>query len=653
MQRFRKLTRRGALTLLLALVAVLVASSVAGATSAPTFVTKWGSLGSGDGQFYAAVGVAVDGSGNVYVTDSCNARVQKFDSSGAFLTKWGSPGTGDGQFGQCGQNKIAVDGSGNVYVADPGNSRVQKFDSSGAFLTKFGSFGTGPGQMWDPYGIAVDGSGNVYVGDTTNHRVEKWDSSGNFVTQWGSYGFGDGQFNGVYGVAVDGSGNVYVPDPGLGRVQKFDSSGDLLTKWGSPGTGDGQFAYPLGVAVDGSGNVYVADTSNSRIQKFAPTVPVAPDAPSSVVAAAGDGAATMSWLAPDDPGGAAISGYTVTGTPGGGTTDVAGGATTALITGLSNNTTYTFTVTATNAVGRSPASTPSGPVTPQAGNPPPATATGTAFPFGTTTVSTGTTAPPGGTATSVVIPAGTAGGTVSIAVTGTTETAPSGYSFLGQQVNITAPDATAANPLVFVFQIDASVLAAGGVDATTVRVFRNAGPVADCDTSDTGPPPPGPPPPPPPASPDPCIASRVILGSGAAELTVRTSQASHWNFGKGGFTISGLFQPVDNRPVVNSANAGSAIPVKFSLGGNQGLNIFTNGYPRSAQTACDSSAPIDVIEQTVNAGGSSLSYDAKTNQYTYVWKTDKTWSAAPGGPCRQLVMAFVDGSFLRANFKFK
>ena len=134
---------------------------------------------------------------------------------------------------------------------------------------------------------------------------------------------------------------------------------------------------------------------------------------------------------------------------------------------------------------------------------------------------------------------------------------------------------------------------------------------------------------------------------------MRSSQASHWNFGKGGFTVSGPFQPVDNLPVLNSVKAGSAIPVKFSLGGNQGLNIFANGYPRSAQTACDSSAPVDAIEQTVNAGGSSLTYDATTSQYAYVWKTDKTWSATPGGPCRQLVLRFVDGSFLRANFKFK
>lgn len=232
---------------------------------------------------------------------------------------------------------------------------------------------------------------------------------------------------------------------------------------------------------------------------------------------------------------------------------------------------------------------------------------------------------------------------MSIAETGTTDTAPSGYSFVGQQVNITAPAASAGSPLVLDFRIDASVLAAAGVDASTVDVFRNDTLVADCDTTPTTV-----------ASPDPCVSSRTALGGGGAELTILTSEASHWNFGRGPrFTVSGFFQPVDNLPVLNSVKAGSAIPVKFSLGGNQGLNVFAGGYPRSAQIACSSSAPVDAVEQTVNAGGSSLSYDPQTSQYTYIWKTDKTWSASPGGPCRQLVLEFADGSFLRANFLFK
>jgi len=115
------------------------------------------------------------------------------------------------------------------------------------------------------------------------------------------------------------------------------------------------------------------------------------------------------------------------------------------------------------------------------------------------------------------------------------------------------------------------------------------------------------------------------------------------------YNFAGFFQPVDNLPELNVAKAGSAIPVKFSLGGNKGLNIFASGYPQSTKIACDASEPQDDIEVTVTAGGSSLFYDLTIDTYTYVWKTDKAWA----GTCRQLVVKLVDGTFHYANFKFK
>jgi hypothetical protein len=89
-----------------------------------TYVLQWGSEGSRDGEFKAPRGVAVDGSGNVYVVDS-NDRIQKFSSSGVFLAKWGTRGSSDGQLNF--PNGVTVDGSGNVYVADSANHRIQKF----------------------------------------------------------------------------------------------------------------------------------------------------------------------------------------------------------------------------------------------------------------------------------------------------------------------------------------------------------------------------------------------------------------------------------------------------------------------------------------------------------------------------------------------
>ena len=81
---------------------------------------------------------------------------------------------------------VAVDVSGNVYVADTGNHRIQKFDSEGNFLRKWGTLGSGDGQFGYPYGVAADGSGNVYVADTDSHRIQKFDSEGNFLTKWGT-----------------------------------------------------------------------------------------------------------------------------------------------------------------------------------------------------------------------------------------------------------------------------------------------------------------------------------------------------------------------------------------------------------------------------------------------------------------------------------
>jgi uncharacterized protein len=114
------------------------------------------------------------------------------------------------------------------------------------------------------------------------------------------------------------------------------------------------------------------------------------------------------------------------------------------------------------------------------------------------------------------------------------------------------------------------------------------------------------------------------------------------------FNFAGFFQPVDNQPTLNLVKAGQAIPVKFSLGGDQGLSIFAAGYPKSEQITCDASEPVDGIEETVPAGGSSLSYDPVTDRYTYVWKTDKAWA----NTCRQLVLKLTDGTFQRADFQF-
>ena len=114
------------------------------------------------------------------------------------------------------------------------------------------------------------------------------------------------------------------------------------------------------------------------------------------------------------------------------------------------------------------------------------------------------------------------------------------------------------------------------------------------------------------------------------------------------YNFSGFLQPVDNLPTFNVVRAGLGVPVRFSLAGNRGLNIFAAGYPVEQQIACDSGAPQDAIEETLIVGASNLSYDAASDTYTYVWKTNKVWA----NTCRQLNIRLNDGTDHTANFKF-
>jgi uncharacterized protein len=115
------------------------------------------------------------------------------------------------------------------------------------------------------------------------------------------------------------------------------------------------------------------------------------------------------------------------------------------------------------------------------------------------------------------------------------------------------------------------------------------------------------------------------------------------------YNFTGFFAPVDNLPVFNIVSAGSGVPVRFSLSGDQGLNILAAGYPKSEPIACSATAAADSLEETVATSANALKYDAATDLYSYFWKTNKSWA----GTCRQLVIQLNDGTFHRANFRFK
>ena len=196
-------------------------------------------------------------------------EVPKADSDGRFTL--GERGTGLGRFIK--PAGLAVDGDGNLYVADSGNHRIQKFDSEGAFIAELGSLGDGEGEFNEPWGLAVDSEGNLYVADTWNNRIQKFDRDLNFLTQWGqpvsdvsnpkAY-----DFWGPRDVATDAEGNVWVTDTGNSRILKFASDGTFLASLGEPGAETRQLREPVGIEIASNGDIFVADAWNSRIQHF-------------------------------------------------------------------------------------------------------------------------------------------------------------------------------------------------------------------------------------------------------------------------------------------------------------------------------------------------------------------------------------------------
>jgi len=227
------------------------------------------------GAFREPWGVAVGPDGSVYVADTWNHRVQKFNAGGEFITMWGYFGQAERPEAFWGPRDIAVDLDGRVFVTDTGNKRIVVFDANGNFITQFGSVGFDLGQFDEPVGVALDLNGNVYVADTWNQRIQVLAPNQDRVSyipmmEWPIVGWrGQSLVNKPY-IAVDLGGNVYVTDPEGYRLLMFNAQGAFVRGWDQYIGDGGSLGLFIGVDVDAAGRVWLVDGSNNRVIRFEP-----------------------------------------------------------------------------------------------------------------------------------------------------------------------------------------------------------------------------------------------------------------------------------------------------------------------------------------------------------------------------------------------
>ncbi len=262
---------------------------ISGSTAIGITVAGGNGAGNAANQLQEPAGIYMDASGNLYVADAANNRIQKFPVGSTSATL-GATVAGGNLAGKAanqlsGPNSVFVDGGGYVYIADEENHRIQKFPPNSTKSTNgktlFGGSDSGSAGylLKYPQCVYVDGAGYVYVADAGNNRIQKF-TPGYFTAQTVAGGNGIGsaanQLHNPSSVFVDGQGNIYVADFGNNRIQKFPpgstdtTNGTTVAGGNGQGQAANQLYYPIGVFVDAASNIYVADNANARIQKFPP-----------------------------------------------------------------------------------------------------------------------------------------------------------------------------------------------------------------------------------------------------------------------------------------------------------------------------------------------------------------------------------------------
>ncbi len=237
------------------------------------FITSWGSqtlvgqTSPEPGTFNEPWGITTDSEGNILVADTWNHRIQKFDPEGKFLLQWGVPGGIDeGLDRMWGPRGLVASPDGTVYVTDTGNKRVIAFSPKGKALFAFES--TGDALLDEPVGITIGTNGNVYVADTWNKRVAIFSANGSYLSSFSIRGWKSESMENKPYLVVDQVGQILVTDPENFRVLVFSADGDPLFVFGNYGVEENSFGMPNGITIDSAGSVWIADAGNNRLEQF-------------------------------------------------------------------------------------------------------------------------------------------------------------------------------------------------------------------------------------------------------------------------------------------------------------------------------------------------------------------------------------------------
>ena len=226
------------------------------------FISEWGSMGSGFGQFGYPTGIAVSEE-FVFVTDNRNHNIQKFSLDGEFIAKWGVYGKDNGSMNS--PRGIIVSEDQFIFLVDSGNARIQKFTLDGEYVSGFGQSGKKGGNFITPVDIAIN-SEKFYITDPAQNEINIFDLSGNYIRTIGN---SVGGFPvSPEGIIFDSNNNFYITDSKNHRIIQYNEFGIALSVFGNLGISDSQFKFPSDVAISSDGYLFVTDTEGHRIQKF-------------------------------------------------------------------------------------------------------------------------------------------------------------------------------------------------------------------------------------------------------------------------------------------------------------------------------------------------------------------------------------------------